>query len=401
MAVGHSPAASLAPQDEALFRAFQSNLLSLISHELRTPLTGVLNALGVLEEQQGASSDSTVGALSNADLITMARQNAQRLNRALVALLDVAAIESGTFHARFREVELARLVKSRTDIYRSLMKDQGIKSQISGTIGEGIAPVLADPQKIGRAIDLCLQVLVPRTEKGSTVQIRISSASRVEFEFTLAKGMEAQWDEAWSQAEVGYQGGVASPSSAFAASFGGVLQSEQAFLSRSEEGLGSEFPLVHEIIRIHRGKFLCERKTNGVSSFAKLILELPKLASESGLRAVLESRAYEIASELRSVALVLVQVPSSVKSESLAQEIKLGLFRTSDAVYLLPERQQIALVLDDCKADDAEHLAERILGSKRELSFGVAHCPADGQDPGKLFEIALDRLNRKIGKSPK
>src|SRR4051794_1670953 len=67
LSVGHKPPATLSPQDETLFRAFQSNLLSLVSHELRTPLTGILNALSVLEE--GAPS----GDFSAEELITMAR----------------------------------------------------------------------------------------------------------------------------------------------------------------------------------------------------------------------------------------------------------------------------------------------------------------------------------------
>src|SRR4051812_15448036 len=59
LAIGHTPTAALAPQDETLFRAFQANLLSLISHELRTPLTGILNALSVLEEGGGMGEFSS------------------------------------------------------------------------------------------------------------------------------------------------------------------------------------------------------------------------------------------------------------------------------------------------------------------------------------------------------
>jgi cytochrome c oxidase cbb3-type subunit I/II len=79
---------------------------------------------------------------------------------------------------------------------------------------------------------------------------------------------------------------VGSPTSAFS----GVLQSEQAFLSRAEEGLGSEYLLIHEIMRLHQGRFLAQRQGNQVG----LVLELSAPDSEEMLRSVLLSRAYEV-----------------------------------------------------------------------------------------------------------
>jgi signal transduction histidine kinase len=143
LAIGHSPPSPLAPQDETLFRAFQSNLLSLISHELRTPLTGILNALTALED------NSIDGALSSGELVKMARQNAQRLHQALVALLDLASLESGTFHARLREVDLIRLVRRWVGTGEPLFKDRGLRAKVTHDEGTPLAAVLADPQKLG------------------------------------------------------------------------------------------------------------------------------------------------------------------------------------------------------------------------------------------------------------
>jgi hypothetical protein len=388
LSVGHHPPEQLAPQDEALFRAFQSNLLSLISHELRTPLMGILNALGLLEE----GGDS--GELSATELIRMARQNALRLNHSLASLLDLAALDSGSFHARFKEVDLHRLVSGRLDAHRPLFRDRNLRVEETADATVG-TPVLADPQKLGRALDLWFQVLVPRAETGSEVKLRISS-NKISLSFQLTSGNESLWDAAWSQALAGYQGGVASPSSAF----GGVMQSEQAFLTRMEEGLGSEFLLIHEILRIHFGQFEASREGLKVT----LEAALPELSSEEGLMAVLASRAYEISTELGTVALVLLQVPHGTPSEAFAAEIKKSLFRASDAVYSIPKRQLVALVLDDCKPEDAPRLMERI-GAKLNkkgvapLVFGAAQCPADGLDPAMLLPLAESRL-RAAANSP-
>lgn len=386
--MGHQPAPGLTPQDEVLFRAFQSNLLSLISHELRTPLMGVLNALGLLEEGAEATG------LTADELIKMARSNARRLHETLSALLDLAALESGTFHARLREIELQRLAGARLDAHRALFREKGllVEERTAPSDGEDGHGVLADPQKLGRAIDLCLQAMIPRAENGSKIKFRISSSS-VEIGCTLSPAAQGLWDTVWTQASAGFQGGVASPSSAFA----GVLQSEQAFLTRMEEGLGSEFLLVHEILRLHQGKFSARRSGNDVT----LKLELPELSSEEGLQSVLASRAYEVSTELASVALALVRVPASArkKPDAFTALVKKNLFRSSDAVYLLRERGLLALVLDDCKAEDAPRLMERI--SKKlsteaggAIEYGTAQCPADGLDPALLFNLAYSRLEK-------
>ncbi len=379
LSVGHSPSGALKPQDETLFRAFQSNLLSLISHELRTPLMGILNALGMLDE------GLTTSELSEAELIAMARQNAQRLSHALSSLLDLASLDSGTFKARLREVDLSKLVQSRYQARRSLFRDRKLEVKEVLEAGAGVKPVLADAQRLGRAVELCLHVVASRAEMESKVVLRLTSTS-MELEFVLTSGMEGHWESAWSQALAGHQGGVASPSSAFA----GVMQSEQAFLTRMEEGLGSELMLVHEIARLHLGKFESQRMDRKVS----LKLSFPELDSEEALQAVLASRAYQVSTELGSVALVLIRVPETAQRAAWLTEIRRSLFRASDAVYELPKRGQIALVLDDCKPEDAPRLMERIkarLG--RDVAFGAAQCPVDGLDPAMLLPLAEKRLS--------
>jgi len=386
-AVGHNPSATLSPRDEVLFKAFQSNLLSLISHELRTPLMGVLNALSMFEEAQAT------GTLTSTELVRMALSNAQRLNRTLSALLDLAEIESGNFHAQLREIALSRLIKGHIDIAESLFKEKGIRIVVdSGNVEEGlVTPVLADAKKFGRAIDLCFQSVARRAEKNSIIKIRVS-ADNVVIVFVLSAGSESLWETAWTEALTGAEGGVLSPGSAFA----GTLQSEQAFLTRMEEGLGSELLLVHEIMRIHRGKFFAEVKKEHPSSVVTLTLKLPQISPEEGLRRVIASRAVRVAPEhgsLGSVALGLLTVPSDTDMKGFSDEIRKSLFRASDAVYALPQRRMLALILEDCKPEDAPLLLKRISEKVgRGIKFGVSVSPEDGSDADQLIQLAELRL---------
>jgi hypothetical protein len=376
LAVGHNPAARLSPQDEALFRAFQANLLSLISHELRTPLMGILNSLSLLNEPD-------VG-ISTPELIKMAQSNADRLHRTLAALLDLAQLESGVFHARLREIDFAKTVQNRVDHVSKEVTTQGLKTKITVIRN---TPILADPQRVSRAVDLCIQAILPRAVPSSTIDISLEDA-KVELKFNLKPESRANWEQAWSQAQIGYEGGVASPLSAF----GGVMQSEQAFLTRAEEGLGSELLLVHEIMRLHHGKF-SKKESGDEITFA---LSFSEMSSEESLRAVLTSRAYDVSTELGSVALVLMLIPKGSHSEEYRDRVRTHLFRATDAVYALPQRNEVALVLDDCKVEDVPRLLERLktaLTKQYQAQLtGWAHCPADGLDPGKLFDLAQGRM---------
>lgn len=374
---------SLTPQDATLFRAFKSNLLSLISHELRTPLTGILNALNVLHENEGGTEEG----FSTAELVHMARDNAQRLHRTLVSLLDLASLESGGFHARLKEVDLIRLVRGRLESIQPSLQGMGVL--VRETLShEASVPILGDPQKLRRAVDLCMQAVIPRLKQGTAIQIRISSAE-LHLRFEFGGGMKDLWESAWSHGIAGFEGGIGSPSSAF----GGVMQSEQAFLSRLEEGLGSEFLLLHEIMRTHHGRL----EQNHSKAEAELSLVMPKLSSEESLRAVLSSRAYQVSSELATVLLTLIQVPKDADPSVLCGLIKQNLFRSSDQAYSLNQRRQVALVIEDCKPADAPHVLKRIekaVGAT--LVYGIAHCPDDGQDPEKLLDLAQTRLSSAI-----
>ena len=405
IAVGHRPDQSLSPQDEALFRAFQANLLSLISHELRTPLMGVLNALTLLEEnlekiskkklKNNQKNKKSTLEFSSPELIHRANENARRLNRSLAMLLELAALESGTFHVRLREVDGLRLVKSKLEANRQTFRDQGLTLRFLQIAEGSNSNLLADPQKFGRAVDLCIQILLGRAQKQSEVEISFSPGL-VDFAFSIRPGQESVWDSSWTQGLAGHQSGVTSPGSAFA----GTIQSEQAFLTRVEEGLGSEFLLIHEMMRLHQGRFQAKRKGQQVS----LSLILPELLSQDRLVAVLASRASQISPDqggLSSVALGLIQIPKQeARTESQMKKfearVKQGLFRSSDSVYLLPERGFLALVMDDCKSEDAPKLLtrlEKVVG--QSLMFGVAHCPADGMDPKLLIEVAAERLMKR------
>lgn len=145
LAVGHADVGlRLQPQDAELFKAFQGNLLSLISHELRTPLTAILNSLSLLSENE---TGAAIG-MPRGEVLEMAYRNAQRLNQTLSSLLDLAALESGTFHIKLREVELQRLARGVTLVQDGVARRRGLSLEFRNHVDVEV-PTLATRIKWG------------------------------------------------------------------------------------------------------------------------------------------------------------------------------------------------------------------------------------------------------------
>ncbi len=320
------------------------------------------------------------------ELLEMAWTNARKLQHQMAMVLDLASLESGSFHVRLREVDLGRVVDRVLVQGAASAKTAAVQvKRGGGQVLRGI-PLLADPGRLARAVELLFGVVISAARSGFVIEASVGS-HELQFKLELKPEVVKRWDEAWLIAAAGVESGVTSPLSAF----GGVVQSEQAFLTRTEEGLGSELMLVKEIVKLHGADLT--QKREGPTTTVRLVL--PKHEDEEGLRAILASRAYHVSSELGSVGLILVEGPPGVPLEGLLEKLAAQLFRATDAVYGLSRRKQLALVLDECKPDAPPGMMTRLqkqLGMK--LRWGAAHCPTDGLEPAALVDLAEERLNQ-------
>jgi two-component system sensor histidine kinase KdpD len=85
--------------------ALQGALLNSVSHDLRTPLVSITGALTSLEED-GAGLDEA----SQRELISMAREEAERLNRLVGNLLDMTRIEAGALKLTREPIDVQELI---------------------------------------------------------------------------------------------------------------------------------------------------------------------------------------------------------------------------------------------------------------------------------------------------
>ncbi len=88
----------------------QRALLNSVSHDLRTPLVSITGTLSSLEED-GACQDDPV----QRSLITMAREEAERLNGLVGNLLDMTRIEAGALKATEEPCDIQEVINAALD----------------------------------------------------------------------------------------------------------------------------------------------------------------------------------------------------------------------------------------------------------------------------------------------
>ena len=110
----------------------RSALLSSVSHDLRTPLTAIIAALAAMEPETPAQ-----GAR-----IADARAEADRLNRFVANLLDMARIEAGALNRVAEPVDIAEAVASAVHDLKAQLAGHPIRLDVSPELPF----VLVDPQ---------------------------------------------------------------------------------------------------------------------------------------------------------------------------------------------------------------------------------------------------------------
>jgi two-component system sensor histidine kinase KdpD len=83
----------------------QTALINSISHDLRTPLVSVIGVLSSLQEEEIVLDDA-----SRKNMLQVAREEAERLNRLITNLLDVSRIEAGAMKLNRHPSEVQDLV---------------------------------------------------------------------------------------------------------------------------------------------------------------------------------------------------------------------------------------------------------------------------------------------------
>lgn len=142
----------------------KNEFVSTVSHELRTPLTSIGGSLALL-------AGGAVGQLDEkaARLVTIARNNCERLIRLINDLLDIEKIESGKMSFDMRKLSLGPLIQRTVNANRQFAHDLGVGLEV------GLPPwpqcVNGDPDRIEQVLTNLVSNAIKFSPAGESVYV--------------------------------------------------------------------------------------------------------------------------------------------------------------------------------------------------------------------------------------
>jgi len=144
----------------------KNDLVATVSHELKTPLTSVLMVLHLLAER-------TLGPLTRkqAEMVVTACRDAERLQRIMTDLLDLARLEGESADLRLESVTAEELVGQALREQREMVSGKGLN--LEAEVEPGLPPVEVDVQRISHVFANFISNAVKHSPPGGTILLRV------------------------------------------------------------------------------------------------------------------------------------------------------------------------------------------------------------------------------------
>lgn len=226
---------------EAREETYRSNaMLGIASHELRTPLGVILGYLSMLELQCTANMNP---------LLDLIEKSAYSLNEIVSRLLDQAHIQSGKVELRTSEVNISELIQKVSDQIQPLADEKSLSFSVS--IKDSVPQKLViDPLRVGQILTNLLGNAVKYTDKGSiSLIVDFHACKRRQLIFTVTDT------------------GIGIPKNKIRSVFKPFVQG-QSYDTRMYGGVGLGLSIVHELVRLMKGKITVDSTEGEGSTFA-------------------------------------------------------------------------------------------------------------------------------------
>jgi signal transduction histidine kinase len=225
----------------------RDQFLSIASHELKTPLTSLLMAAQLI--QRRTAREATLGPRDQRALTVVVNQ-AARLNRMILSLLDLSRIESGQLSIEHGEVDLNALVRSLQEEVTPTLEQHTLEVEAPDT------PVLVrgDALRLEQVLQNLVQNGVRYSPQGGPITVRLTTQD--------GEARIAVTDR-----------GIGIPAEALP-NLGGRFYRAPNVEQHQISGLGIGLYVVREIVTLHGGQFDVT-STEGEGSTFTIRLPLP------------------------------------------------------------------------------------------------------------------------------
>jgi len=146
----------------------QRDFLLSVSHELRTPLTAVKGFAESLAD--GVSTGEDVRVVGSTMLA-----EADRLDRMVSDLLDLARLGAQDFRIDLTEVDLTELVDAAAEVWRARCEPLGVRFAVE--LPPGPVPVRTDFTRVRQILDGLAENALRVTPAGQPIVFRVGTAS--------------------------------------------------------------------------------------------------------------------------------------------------------------------------------------------------------------------------------
>ncbi|MFB6273690.1 MAG: response regulator [Salinibacter sp.] len=254
----------LAELDEAKNRFFAH-----ISHEFRTPLSLILTPL---EEALRDATTETI-AFGTEQVKRMVR-NAERLQRLIEQLLDLATLEAGRMELDRQPGDLGRVIRRTAKAFTSMAEREGIDLRVRA-VGDRLQARF-DPEKVESIVNNLLSNALKFTPSGGRVTVWIGERTT-----PRAAGDGAAREALLKVADTG-PGMDAETQNQIFERFEHVDTSD----TREHEGAGLGLALTHELVELHGGTIEVESTPERGTTFtvALPLVSAAEAATSGGTR---------------------------------------------------------------------------------------------------------------------
>ena len=143
--------------------ALRADFVSLVSHELRTPMAAVIGSARTLQERWRELSPD-----QRESFLELISGETNRLAELISDVLDTSRIEAGTFSFRFREVDLAQLVRDVVATARLGQDEVLLHAEVHDLLPE----IRGDAERLRQVLTNLIDNAIKYSPAGSEVEVR-------------------------------------------------------------------------------------------------------------------------------------------------------------------------------------------------------------------------------------
>jgi PAS domain S-box-containing protein len=151
----------------------RDSLLAIVSHDLRNPLGSIKIGAALIGRAVAKAQDQKLPAISKA--ATSIVHSAERMERLIEQLLDLAQIESGGLAISLQPVDVSRLVEETLEMFRPVASDK--KLRLEGHSIEGLF-ASADRERILQVISNLVGNAVKFAPEAGSIEISATRSER-------------------------------------------------------------------------------------------------------------------------------------------------------------------------------------------------------------------------------